>query len=57
VTHAGPGGTCQKRSFGKPKGESTALPKHLWMAARREQEARELNNPFEDRLLAEIVNR
>jgi hypothetical protein len=57
VTHAGPDGTCQKRSFGKPKGESTALPKHLWMAARREQEARELNNPFEDRLLAEIVNR
>ena len=34
------------------KGEAIRLPQHLWLAARREQEAREVDNAFHDTLLA-----
>ena len=37
-------------------GEKTVLPERLWIAARREQEARELDNPLYDRLLAVLGN-
>ena len=38
-------------------GESIMLPEHLWCAARREQEARELDNPYYDKLLAALRDR